>query len=306
MTLDQLRIFVEVAKREHMTRAAENLCLSQSAVSGAIQSLEERHNISFFHRVGRRIELTQDGRFFLEHAQAVLRSAEAAQLALLELRGLRQGSITIHASQTTGSYWLPEHLVRFRAAYPDVGIKLAIGNTDQVASAVASGSAEIGFIEGAIQSSELMMRQVHLDQLVIVVGKRHPWKGIRRLKGDQINQTKWVLRERGSGTRSVFEQALARLGFKIDSLDMALELPSNEAVIAAVESGAGATAISRVVVKSALRLNRLHVVPFERIERPFMLLCHRQRKIGLATRGFIARLKVDNKNLQSREVNSAN
>src|SRR5271166_5873830 len=99
MTLEQLRIFVAVAEREHMTRAAEVLRLTQSAVSGAIAALEARHSITLFNRVGRRIELTQDGRIFLEQARSVLRTADAAELSLLELRGLSRGVMTVHASQ---------------------------------------------------------------------------------------------------------------------------------------------------------------------------------------------------------------
>lgn len=129
MTLDQLRIFVSVAEREHMTRAAEALHLTQSAVSGAVNTLETKHGVVLFHRVGRRVELTQDGRIFLEEARAVLRSAAAADQALSELRGLKRGAINIHASQTTASYWLPERLAHFKARHPQVAISVRIGNT---------------------------------------------------------------------------------------------------------------------------------------------------------------------------------
>ncbi len=291
MTLDQLRIFVAVAEREHVTRAAETLRLTQSAVSGAIRSLETQHEISLFHRVGRRIELTQEGRFFLEEARTVLRAADAAKFALLELRGLKRGVVNIHASQTTGAYWLPERLARFHTAYPGIDIKLSIGNTDQVAAAVSSGRAEVGFIEGAISQPDLVTQQVDVDELAIVVGATHPWRRLRRIKRNQIVQTKWVLRERGSGTRSVFEQALLRLGIPVDQLDVTLELPSNELVRAAVEAGVGATAISRTVVKSALLLKQLYAVQFEPLRRPFVLLKHRDRNQSGATRAFLDMIK---------------
>ena len=291
MTLDQLRIFVTVAEREHMTRAAVSLRLTQSAVSGAIAALEARHNISLFNRVGRRIELTPDGRFFLEQARTVLRAADAAELSLLELRGLKRGAIDLHASQTIGAYWLPERLMRFHAEHPAIDIRLSIGNTEQVASAVSSGSAEIGFVEGSISQPDLVAQQVGLDRLVIVVGAGHPWRRLRRITKSQITQVKWILRERGSGTRSVFEQALVRLGIPPDSLDVTLVLPSNEAVRAAVESGAGATAISHSVVKSALHSKQLHAVQFEALERPFVLLKHRARAPSNAVAAFIAMIE---------------
>jgi DNA-binding transcriptional LysR family regulator len=305
MTLDQLRIFLVVAECEHMTRAAGSLRLTQSAVSGAIQALEARHNISLFDRVGRRIELTQIGRSFLEQARAVLRAADDAELSLLELRGLKRGSINLHASQTTGAYWLPERIARFKVTHPDIDIRLSIGNTDQVAAAVSSGAAEVGFIEGSIDRPDLVTEQVDTDQLIVVVGVAHPWSKIRRIKLPQIIQTKWILREWGSGTRSVFEQALLRLGMAPDQLDVVLELPSNEAIRAAVEAGAGATAISRVVVKSALRYGSLHAVEFAPLERPFVLVTHRDRAQSNAVSAFletIKRYKTPSRSLDAKRL----
>lgn len=291
MTLDQLRIFVAVAEREHVTRAADMLRLTQSAVSGAIQALEARHNIVLFNRIGRRIELTQSGRLFLEQARTVLRTAEAAELSLLELRGLKRGIINLHASQTTGAYWLPKHLARFQVQYPAIDIKLSLGNTDQVAAAVSSGIAEIGFVEGAIFHTDLITEQVGLDELLIVVGAGHPWSRFRSIKPEQIKDGQWILRERGSGTRSVFEEALRRLGIGPEQLNVKLELPSNEAIRAAVEAGGGATAISRDVVQSALRLKTLRALKFVPLERPFFLLKHRERGQSNAVRAFLASIK---------------
>src|ERR1700735_1531680 len=131
MTLEQLRVFVAVAERQHMTRAAAALNLAQSAVSAAIALLEERHGAKLFHRVGRGIQLTEAGTLFLPEARAVVARAEAAELVLSELGGLKRGTLAVQASQTIASYWLPRHLVAFRRAYPDFEIPLAGGNTPQ-------------------------------------------------------------------------------------------------------------------------------------------------------------------------------
>jgi DNA-binding transcriptional LysR family regulator len=295
MTLEQLRIFIAVAEREHISRAAEYLNLTQSAVSGAIQALERRHQVALFHRVGRHIELTQDGKMFLEEATAVTRSAQDAELALLDLAGVKRGIIHLHASQTICSYWLPKHLVRFQKAYPKIEVKLSIGNTAQVAAAVRAGTSELGFIEGLVDEPKLDIQQIDEDQLVIVVGAKHPWAARRRAETKQLTATRWVLRERGSGTRSAFEAALVRLGIRPEQLDVALELPSNEAVCAAVESGAGATAISLAVAKSRIRYGSLRVVPFETLKRPFMILWHRDRKLSRAAQAFVEKLKLADK-----------
>ena len=129
MTLEQLRIFIAVAEREHVTRAAQALNLTQSAVSAAVRALEAQHGVELFDRIGRGIALTEAGRLFLTEARGVLARAEAAELALSELAGLQRGNLHIHASQTIASYWLPHRLVRFRAAHPGIVTHVAMSNT---------------------------------------------------------------------------------------------------------------------------------------------------------------------------------
>lgn len=172
MTLDQLRIFVEVAEREHLTQAANILALTPSAVSASIRALEERYGTQLFDRVGRRIETNENGRIFLIEAKATLARAQAAELTLSELGGLLRGTLTIQASQTIASYWLPPLLVRFRQLYPLIEINLTIGNTGNVARSVLNGMAELGFIEGHIDEPSLDVQIIDQDKIVAVVPPR--------------------------------------------------------------------------------------------------------------------------------------
>jgi DNA-binding transcriptional LysR family regulator len=287
MTLDQLRVFVAVAERQHMTRAADSLNLAQSAASAAIASLEARHGTKLFHRVGRHIELSEAGRLFLPEARAVLARAETAEQTLAELGGLKRGILRVQASQTISSYWLPRHLVAFRKAYPDIVLHIAIGNTAQVAAAVLSGEAELGFVEGVVTDPLLRQERVARDRLLILVGREHPWSARATLTPSALSESAWVLREMGSGTRSAFEQALPGFGISIDDLSVVLELPSNEAVRAAVESGLGATCLSASVAAPALEAGLLHHVPFDLPDRAFTLLRHSERHLGQAAKALI-------------------
>ncbi len=280
MTLEQLRIFVAVAERQHVTQAAAALNLAQSAASHAIAALEAHHQAKLFNRVGRRIELTEAGHVFLAEARAVLARVEAAELVLSDFGGLKRGTLSVQASQTIASYWLPRHLVVFKRAYPQIQIRLTIGNTAQVAAAVESGTAELGFVEGALENAHLACTPVARDQLFIVVGPEHPWAGGAALTPADLAEGEWVLREPGSGTRSAFEEALAAHGIKPSGLRVRLELPSNEAVRAAVEAGLAATAISASVAAPSIEAGLLYQAQFKLPERYFYALRHAGRYLA--------------------------
>jgi DNA-binding transcriptional LysR family regulator len=277
MTLEQLRVFVAVAERQHVTRAAEALNIAQSAVSASIAALEGRHGAKLFNRVGRRIELTEAGALFLAEARAVLARAESAELVLSELGDLKRGVLSVHASQTISGYWLPRHLVAFRRAYPGVAIRLSMGNTSQAAAAVRGGEADLGFVEGEVDDPILVSEPVARDQLMIVVGAEHPWGGAKGLGKEDLLNADWLLREPGSGTRSNFEHALEGIGLSPQSLRIALELPSNEAVRAAAEAGLGAAVMSASVAAPSIEAGLLRQAAFALPERRFHALRHAER-----------------------------
>ena len=243
MTLEQLRIFVAVAERAHLTQAATALNLSPSAVSAAIRALEDRYQAQLFNRVGRGIELTETGRSFLPEARAVLAAAAAAALALTESATLERGQLRLAASQTVGDYWLPAPLMRFHTAHPGIALSLTLGNTETVAQAVLAGNADLGFIEGEIDEPALQSRIVASDRLVIVTAPEHRWVA-QPPDAAELAAGRGGLREAGSGTRSAFAAALAATWIELDALDVVMTLPANEAILAAVSSGAYAGAVS--------------------------------------------------------------
>ncbi|OBV41055.1 LysR family transcriptional regulator [Janthinobacterium psychrotolerans] len=286
MTLDQLRIFVEVAQRQHLTQAAAALFLSPSAVSSSIKALEEHYGTALFHRIGRRIELSEAGRIFLAGAQRTLASVRAAENMLSELGEMRRGTLAIHASQTIASYWLPRLLVQFRQTYPAIDLTLEVGNTDSVAQAILLGGADLGFIEGDIDEPSLAIEAVGEDQLVVVVAPDHPWSAGVPLAAADLVQAQWILRETGSGTRSAFEKALSDMGVPVAAMQVALSLPSNEAVRSAVMAGPFATAISELVVASHVQAGLLARAALVLPARGFSMLRHPERHRSRAALAF--------------------
>ncbi len=289
MTLEQISIFVAVGEREHLTRAAEALGLTPSAVSAAIKTLENQHNVHLFDRVGRGIALTREGRAFLDQARALLAQAQSACHLLRDLGGMGSGVLDVHASQTIASYWLPARLMRFHEAHPDIEIRLHVGNTRQVADAVREGRAEIGFAEGAVDDTSLNVTNMSEDQLVVVVRADHPLSRRRRPNArDIVSNAAWIMREPGSGTRSEFEEGLRRLGCAPDDLRVALTLPSNEAILSAVREGGCAAAISKSVATPFLDNGDLVALDIDLPVRAFRIVRHSERHVSPAARAFFA------------------
>lgn len=272
MTLEQLRIFVAVAERQHVTRAAEAINVTQSAASNAIAALEARHGVPLFHRVGRRIELTEAGHMFLDEARAVLGRASSAELALAEYGELKRGTLRVVASQTIASYWLPAKLSDFHARHPQIAIELSIDNTEGAAQRVLEGTAELGLVEGAIDEPALASWAVGEDRMLLVSAAP-----VEAVDAAWIRSARWIVREQGSGTRSTFEEVLRAQGVNPGDLQITMVMPSNEAVRSAVEAGSGVAVLSELVVRRALAAGDLQALPFPIPVRPFHALRHKER-----------------------------
>jgi DNA-binding transcriptional LysR family regulator len=285
MTLEQLRVFVAVAERQHVTRAAAALNMTQSTASAALAALESRHGTRLFDRVGRGLALNDAGRTLLPYAREVLLAANRAEEALSDLAGLRRGTLRIGASQTVASYWLPQRMVRFSEMHPLIDLALEVQNTSQVAAAVLSGEADLGLVEGPVRSPELEVTPIATDSLALVAAASHPLAG-RDVGLDDLRGERWVMREVGSGTRQVAEESLKRLGFAPGEIRIALELPSNEAVISAVRTGGLLTVLSEVTVAAALATGTLVRLPIELSTRSFSLVTHRERQQSQAAQAF--------------------
>jgi DNA-binding transcriptional LysR family regulator len=290
MTLDQLRIFLEVAERGHVTRAAEALGMSQSAASAAISTLETNYQTKLFDRVGRGIQLTETGRKFLHEARAVLDRASMARSVLQDLAGLPASPVAIAASQTIATYWLPRRLAAFHAANPRVRLNVVIRNTQEVESAVVEGEVNVGLLEGPTQHPALIRTQIDQDHIVLVVASDQPPLPVNAFGRLDLRAINWVIREAGSGTRRRLEELAVREGLSLDDLNIFLVLPSNEAVREAIVAGAGATIISRHVVASAIAAGTLTEIPIELPLREYALVRHRDRHATLAQQALVAHL----------------
>jgi DNA-binding transcriptional LysR family regulator len=289
MTLEQLRIFVAVAEREHVTRGARELNLTQSATSAAIAALEARYAARLFDRVGRRIALTEAGRLFLVEAKAVLARAAAAEAVLFDLAGLECGALSLAASQTVGNYWLPPLLHRYRALYPKIAIELKICNTLTAADMAREAIVDFAIVEGEIDDKSLAVEPVAWDELKLVAFPGHPWTAAAPKCVEDYRSASWVLREKGSGTRAIFEAVLREKGVDPGELRVALELPTHEAIAAAVAAGAGVAMLPSLVAGASA--GALAAIDIALPKRRFLALRREGRHITHAAQAFLALLR---------------
>lgn len=286
MTFDQLRVFVAVAETLNMRRAGELLHLTQSAVSMTIAALESRHRTHLFDRVGRGLELSAAGRSFLPEAKAVLSRAADAERVLQDLAGLASGEVRIAASQTVATYWLPARIAAFAKAHPSISISLKDGNSADAVAAVLSGEADLGFVEGAVQSDLARVQTVGSDRLGLYAAPGHPLAG-RPLRAAELRAAVWVFREAGSGTRDHLEGVLAGLGLRLADLNIRLVLPSNEAILESIGAGEMIAAVSELAARSRLAAGSLIQLDCTLAAREFAVVTHRAKRLNRAVAAFL-------------------
>lgn len=296
MTLQQLRHFLAVAERGHLTRAAKALNMTQSAVSASISGLESQYGIKLFNRVGRGIELTYSGEALLTSARGVLAQAETTELLLEDLALEMRGRLRVYASQTVANYWLPAHLMALHTKHPEIKTSLTVGNTAQVADAVMQGEADLGFVEGDVLYDNLRRKVVARDEMVLVLANCNSLAGLSTFCADDYKRFTWILREQGSGTRSEFEAHLKNMGLVIDDLEIAMELPSNEAILSAVSTGQCVSMLSQRAVDSSAGGNDIRIRQVNWVEKPkrsFAVLTHPERHRTRAVAALLRQLKVN-------------
>ena len=279
LTLRQLQVFSAICRSGGVTAAANAIGLSQSAASQALAELESALEGPLFDRAGRKLLLNERGRALLPRATELLERAEEIESALRRHGSTTETLVRLAASLTVGSYLLPPLIGAHLARQQQTRVELQVENTGMVITAVAAFQADAGFIEGPCEHPDLRVLPWREDELLVVAPPDHPLARRRKLEPRDLQQAAWVLRERGSGTREVFDRAAESQGIAIHAR---FELGHTEAVMRAVRAGAGLGCLSRFVVEDAVRRGELAVLrtPFLSLRRPLHAVLHRAKFIG--------------------------
>lgn len=273
-SLRQLEVFLAVARGESVSRAAEELAMSQSAVSSALADLERQFDIQLFDRIGKRLQLSALGRALRPRAEALREQALELEQGLGEQR--EYGLLRVGATLTIGNHVAVPLMARFMREHPGARVTLGVANTEEIARRVTNFEIDIGLIEGELQRAELDVTRWCDDELQVFCAPSHRFAKQRALRDDDLRQASWIVRERGSGTRQAFERAMHGL---LPELNIALELQHTEAIKSAVEAGLGVGCVSRIALSEAFRHRDLVPcrVPQRDFRRQFYFVLHRQK-----------------------------
>jgi DNA-binding transcriptional LysR family regulator len=300
MDLQQLKGFLAVAKHSSFSRASEELYRTQPAVSKQIRALEESLETRLFHRLGRKIQLTDAGEILFRHAHRVFQVLEEARETITELKGLQKGHLRISAASTIGTYMLPRALGRFKRRYPGIDISLAITNKAQVLEQVLAHEADLGFVGPPVQPEQLKKEEYLLDELVLVVDSNHPLAHEEFVSIDRIKDEVFILREEGSGTREIMEEELERKGI---ILRKAMELGSTEAIKQAVAASLGVSIVSKYAITLEVAMGRLCAAHINDLNlgRQLYSVSSRDRTLPRAADAFLDLLREARADLSQEE-----
>jgi len=268
MNFDQLRTFVTVVEKKNFSETAKLLFLSQPTITSQIKTLESQLNTALFVRTTKQVELTSSAKVLYKYAKEIINLVDSAEKDISALLGEVHGPLNIASSLTIGENVLPQLLRSFKENYPLIELSIDITNTEQIIRKVKDNVLDIGLIEAPIEDSSLVLEPFMEDELILIASPDFFESDKIDISMRELVDLPLVLREKGSGTRTVMVQSLKKYGFNPSNLNIVLEIGSTEAIKLAVESGLGISIISKNAIKKELKLNSLKAFPVREI--PFI------------------------------------
>ncbi len=255
-----LQVFIAAADLENFSAAAQELHLSQPAITQRIRSLEKQLGVKLFERQGRRVHLSEAGAYLLPLAKDLLRRSKRTEEMMQSLRGEVVGHLTIGCSTTTGKYLLPPLMARFCDRYSGVQATVRVGSRNRVLELLAAGQVHLAFTSALTPRREIRYRKFIQDQVVLIAPSNHPWAQYESVSPEALLQERLVLREPGSGTYQAMEASLARHDISVDELQTIITVGNSEAIIMAVEEGIGVGFVPKLAAQRCLRLGNIHML----------------------------------------------
>jgi DNA-binding transcriptional LysR family regulator len=273
----RLKIFHTVARLLNFTKAAEELHMTQPAVTFQIRQLEEQFNTRLFDRTHNKVTLTPVGKQVYSYSDRILKLYEDMTRSITEMTGDVSGAVTLGASTTIAEYMLPLLIGEFKAKYPEVVINLRESNTEDIVNMVEKNEIDLGIVEGSVNNKNLVVEECKMDHLVVIMPNDHVLASEKKLRVADFVSYPFICREHGSGTQETIMNYVEKYG-NGEGINICFELSSPEAIKGAVEAGMGISIVSRSTIIKELKLGTLTAVELKpSLERPFSFVRQRYK-----------------------------
>lgn len=284
MTLRHLKILSAVCEENSITKAAERLHMAQPAVSVAIKELEDYYGVRIFDRISKKLYLTDTGGRILEYASHIISLFEGLEDNARKWE--QSAKIKIGASNTVGTHLMPKYVSAFRSDHPQSNIEVLISSSEIIEKKILQNELDFALIEGTVHSDSIFCDQYMRDRLVVVCSPTDPLCKMEQVTIGQILSRPLLLREKGSGTRELFDHTLASLEY---SFSPSWESTSTDALVNAVLEGLGVSVLPYMMVRERLEkgiIVELHVENLN-FNRGFSIIYHKNKLLTNTAREFI-------------------
>ncbi len=256
LTLRQLKVFESVARHLNYTRAAQELHLTQPAVSMQVKQLEDSLGVALFEQLGKRIHLTEPGEEVLTYARAITQQLDELETVLNRIKGLSGGRLRISVA-TTANYFIPTLLGTFSRRFPDVTVSLDVTNRQTLLRQLSENTVDLVIMGQPPAEADVEAKAFMDNPLVVVAPTNHPLAGKKKIPLKRLQEETFLVRESGSGTRIAMERFFNERGMKLKT---GMEVGSNEAIKQSVQAGLGLGLLSQATIEQELALKRLTVL----------------------------------------------
>lgn len=284
VSLRQLRIFEGVARLSSYTRAAEELHLTQPAVSMQVRQLEDEVGLRLFEKLGKRISLTEAGREIYHYSRAIDRALKEMEDVVESLKGVSRGHLSVAVASTV-NYFAPRLLAAFHQRFPGIGLSLDVTNRERLVQQLQANSVDLVLMGQPPKGVDVESEAFMANPLVVVAPPGHPLARAGRVDPQSLAEQIFVMREPGSGTRQAMERFFTEHGIAIRH---GMQMTRNEAIKQAVRAGLGLSVVSLHTVELELETERLVILDVKGfpLERQWHLVYRRGRRLSPAARAF--------------------
>lgn len=285
MTIRHLRVFIAVCDYGKMSVAAKKLYIAQPSVSQAISEIEQHYGVKLFERLSKKLYITEAGKQLLSYARHIVALFDEMELNIKDKS--KNSSLKIGATITVGTCVINDILKDFEKKNPEAATQIFIENTGIIEDMILKSQLDIGIVEGEIKNSDIVTIPIHSDELVLVCSDSHQFSTVKSINIEQLENLNFILREKGSGTRDLFEKALYKANVNIKQRWIC---SNSEAIKNAVIEGQGLTVISKMLVEKELQNKKLHSISINdvKLNRSFNLVYHKNKYLSPHIKSFIS------------------